>query len=75
MLRLVLILALSSFLFSCEEKVKVGKDTGVIQIIEGENHAALPEELEDCDDKIEKIKEAPVKIDLSNNGDEGCTIE
>jgi hypothetical protein len=35
----------------------------------------MPEELEDCDDKIKKEKEKPVKIDLSNNADEGCTIE
>lgn len=37
----------------------------------------LPAELleEDCDDKLEKVKEEPVEISLENNGDQGCSID
>lgn len=75
MKKLIIIFGLLSFLFSCEKKIDINNETGVIQKIVNEDPASLPEELEDCDDKINKAKEEPVKIDLSNNADEGCTIE
>lgn len=75
MKRLRLFIILSVIVISCEKKITIDKKTGVVQKITDEKVTDLPEELEDCDDKINKVKEEPVKIDLSNNTDEGCTIE
>jgi hypothetical protein len=74
-----LIIALMMIFFSCEEaKVESTKASSTATLSQGSqvDKSALPEELEDCDDKVKEQEEKKVEkvLDLSG-GDEGCTLE
>jgi len=64
-----------TLLGACQEKTEQTKTTGAAETA---SQSALPTEivdLEDCDDKIEKLEEEPVEINLGETADAGCTIE